>query len=352
MRKKLGITKRGNEVFISDNSINLHLFATGKSGTGKTFRILNLITRLAKGGEVTIVINWRNNLNRRTLDPAICEEYEKLVTVIDVGKDGIDLPLFTPIINGNGEKEGGLAVVQRITSILKNATGLSRTQEDITMRAVKDIYRLNLYEQEGLCAVTKWLRTQDKAVADNAAAKLRCLCDMNLFFDGDFWEDDCPIYEFDLNGLEYDDQLVVVKFLLDYFLRLANKGCFLQKGLNIFLDEAQNFDYSDGSTLFTIINESRKLNLRMMLATPSITTSVKKGMEILTQCGTQLYFEPLNSERKKVAQLINPKDVERQIFALTRLEKGECIACGNFMINGKEVACPIELQPDVFDRKS
>lgn len=352
MRRKIGITKRGNEVFSGDMAHNLHLYATGKSGVGKTLRVIKLITRLAKEGEVTIVINWRNNVNRNILDPAVSEEYAKYVTVIDVARDGIALPLFTPLKIKGGELENQMKVIRRITSILKNAVGLSRTQEDITLRAVDYVYRNNLYEKEGLCGVINWLNAQEKAVADNAAAKLRCLCDMGLIYDGIIEDKGKKIIEINLNGLEYDDQTTFVRFFMDYFLRLASNGCFLEKGINIFLDEVQNFDFSDGSTLFTIINESRRLNLRMLLATPSVTSSAKKGIEVLTQCGTQLYFEPQNSERKKVAQLIDPTNIEDSMFALTRLGKGECIACGNFLINGQEVSRPVVLQAEDLEIKS
>ena len=129
-------------------------------------------------------------------------------------------------------------------------------------------------------------------------------------------------------------------------MRLANIGYFLRIPLNIFLDEAQNFDFSEGSTLWTILNESRKLNLRMLLSAPSVVSTMHKDMNVITQCGTQLYFSPLNSERDKIAEMIDPSDTERQMFALSRLNKVECIACGNFIINEKEVSSPIMLQAE------
>lgn len=343
--KKLGNTKKGYEVYRSEFANNQHMVATGESGTGKSTTMALNVLENAKVGERTIVINWRNCFNPQMLMPEIYEEYRKYAKRIDVAK-GMELNLFERMRDSNGNLETAKNVIERVTTMLKIAVDLSPTQESTVYEAVEDTYCRGLYEEDGIQIIVDWLQQQDKAVASNAAAKLRCICGNNLFRAGDFL-DDHPIIELDLNGLEYDVQLKVVKFLMDYLLRMANKGLFLEDGLNVFLDEAQNMDFCEGSTLFSMINEGRKLNLRLMLAAPSIISSAKKGMSVVTQCGTQLYFAPLRKERRMIAEMIDPQKTDKYVFALSRLDKGEFIACGRFNVNDKEVLGPIPLSTDI-----
>ena len=70
-------------------------------------------------------------------------------------------------------------------------------------------------------------------------------------------------------------------------------------------------------------------------------------MEVVTQCGTALLFQPLDQERRKVAELINLKEADSWVFKLSRLKKGECIACGNFVVGSKETIDPLVITADL-----
>jgi hypothetical protein len=344
-RNILGINKAGQTVSVDIANIsNGHRAAIGKSGVGKTTAILSGIIDDAKDGEVTVAINWHNCVNRNMIMPELKETYERYCKVIDVAREGIQLPLFEKGTDSSGREESDYNIVQRVTSLLKVATNLSPTQEGEVYKAVKTVQNEDLYRGEGLVSIYDWLLSQDKAVATNAAAKLRPLCGNHILVNGNFWEEGVKIYEFDLNGLQYDEQLVVVRFLLDYFLRLANSGRFLRTGLNLFLDECQNLEFGAGSTMYTLINESRRLNVRLRLAAPTIISSKKKEFEIITQCGVCLYFQPIDKDRRKTAEFISPKDSDSWAFLLSRLQKGQFVATGNFIVDGKPIARPIQLR--------
>lgn len=344
MDRIIGVNKSGEIVRVNTaQTKNLHEFVSGKSGCGKTTVILGQIIAAAEAGETTVVVNWRNCINRSMIMPELKDCYNKFVKVIDAAKDGIPLPLFKKIKDSSGREETDANVAHRVTSLLKIAGKLTPTQEGQVCEAVKYMQRQGLYENEGIAVLGDWLNNQKRAVAKNAASKLRSIVDGNIFVNGDFWEDGVKIYEFDLNGLEYDDQLVISRFLMDYFLRLANTGKFCREGLNIFLDECQNMDFEKGSTMYTLINESRRLNIRAFLAAPSIISSSRNGMEVLSQCGVCLYFETLEKDRRKVAGLIDPLEEDSWVFALSRLKKGRFVARGSFKVNGKAVDHPIQL---------
>lgn len=348
MNLKIGTSNKGQVIMRSKNVNNCHIFASGKSGCGKTHALLHYILQEASQENVSIVFNWHNCLNLETLSPDIKDEYKKYVTVIDVSQDGIMLPLFTPQLIANNKVESSEAVIQRVTSMLTIAGKLTPTQSGMVYEAAKDIIENNYYKESGIAVLGDWLSSQERAVAHNAAGKLRGICGNNVFRSGDFWDSTSRIYEFDLNGLEPDTQLLVMRFLLEYFARLANKGKFLKAGVNLFIDEVQNFEFTAESTLTMLINEGRKLNIRLLMACPSFLNSAKKGMEILTQCGTCLYFEPLETDRSKIAKFIDYSDAKMWTYALTRLKHGEYIATGCFAVGDKERKGAIIMKPIEF----
>lgn len=340
----VGINKQGQMVYRNDSLANKHVFATGKSGSGKTICMGCMVGQIAEGLDTVVVINWRNTIDHATMLPNERKIYEKHARVIDVAKEGIKIPLFTLEQDNKGNVETTESLIHRVTGLLRVAGNLTPTQEGQVQQGLKVIYEHGLYQEEGIAALGDYLNKQERAVAKNAAAKIRSLCDNNVLRNGSFWVEKARIYEFDLNGLEYDDQLVVCRFLLDYFLRLANKGKFKENGLTILVDEVQNLDFGEGSTMYALVNESRRLNIRMLMATPTILSGKRKDMDVMLQCGLSIFFEPLDNERRKVANFIDQLDSDTWVFNLSRLKRGEFVAKGNFIINGKNVNRPLQLK--------
>ena len=118
-----------------------------------------------------------------------------------------------------------------------------------------------------------------------------------------------------------------MNFLMDYIFRLAEKGTFREQGLTLMIDEVQNLTYKPNSPINLLLNESRKHNVQLLMATPSLN---KRGMEVLTQCGMCLFFKPIAKDTKKVAEMIDAKDVKRYFQRLSVLKKGEFLAVGGF----------------------
>lgn len=346
--KVLGRSKEGSTVCISEKSANQHLSVCGRSGTGKSTAAINYVIKAAEAGEQTIIFNWHNCINKNCVMPELMNKYRKYVKVIDVARDGIALPLFDRLVTNSGTKEEKNVMIQRLAAVFNVAAKLTPPQERILFDAIKDIYEKNLYIENGIKVVSDWLEAQRKSVALNALSKIASFCEGNLFRSGNFLMDTHRIIELDLNNLEYDVQDTVIRFLLDYLLRIANKGAFFENGFNLLIDEAQNLDYSMGSTIYTLLNESRRLNLRLILAFPSLFTGAKRGMDVITQCGTALFFKPLESDIRKVAETVaQGVRVNSWVFSLSRLTKGECVATGTLDVNGTTRTKPITINIEV-----
>lgn len=341
-KQKIGRDADGNFVYVDPTSRNSNVQCCGGSGVGKTTLAVEMIISAAEAGKQIIVLNWHNTANKEIMLPEQKKRYLKYVNVIDVAREGIKLPLFQKMKLSDGSTETELVMLQRITSVFKIAADLTAPQERMLASAVKDVYKKGLYREEGVKVVYDWLETQKKNVALNAASKIAPLCEGNLIRHGDFLEEKHKIIELDLNGLEYDVQDLMVRFILDYLLRIAQKGCFLNKPLTVYIDEAQNLEYKHNGTMYTLLNEGRKLKLNVLLTYPSLFTGAKSGMDVITQCATGLYFKPLIKDLEKVAELIdNGKDVSSWTFSLSRLKCGECIASGIFEINGQVRTKPL-----------
>lgn len=342
----IGMNKRRELVNICDNKNNRNIIVTGKPGVGKSTLVLVQLLQSAEAGETIITFNWHNCLEHDLMLPEHKEKYEKHVKVINVAKEGIKLPLFDPMPISDGSLESESSVIQRVTTMLSIATDLTASQEQQVFTCIKDVYQKDLYFEQGIKAIDDWLNDQEKTIAKAAAAKVRSLTVENLFRHGDFFDDETKIYEFDLNGLEYDSQLKVLKFMLEYLLRMANRRLFNEREITVFVDEAAYLDYSKNSTMFNILGETRKMGLNMILAFPSLFSGIKKGkeMDIVTGAATCVYFEPLDKDRRKIAELIDPKEYESWVSTLSHLTRGEFVIKSRLECNGRIIENPMTLK--------
>lgn len=346
-RRILG-TVRGNPIGLSYNAKNRHIAVLGGSGSGKTSEITMLAVQAALDGELVIEINMRNCLNPDCLMESVRKAYQAVTTRIDVLQDGLHLPLFDKRIKKNGVEESDVQVVHRITSLLAQAGGLTPTQTTYLKDAITAVHDSGRFSEGGIRLIQDFLEVQEERTAKNVAGKLRALLDDNLILDGDDLKDASGILEFDVNGLQYDDQITFVNFILDYVLRLAETGAFIERGITLVVDECQNFSYSQGSTMYTLLNESRRLGVSLILAATELPTN--KASSVVEQCGTVLYFAPTATSRKKIAKKIAPQDVQKWVFQLSKLEVGQFIAVGKFQDeNGRIVDRPMVMNSFIVE---
>lgn len=346
-RIRLGTTKKGMDLYISDNIINSTVSVIGSSGGGKTSALNYLAIQKCQAGEDILIFDVHNVWDVSKLPKEMKIFYEEHVVNIDVQKDGIALPLMDKLADSEGNHETRVAVEHRVVSLLKNAGGLSPAETSETATAIKTIIDRNMFQTKGIIALKEFLDVDKRASANHAAGKLRALLEGNVIKSGNFIvKDGQPhIYVIDMNGLEYDDQIVISRFLQDFFLRMAMKKCFLKRGLTLFIDECQNYGFKQKDPLFTLLNEGRKHRISLVLATQSYTMVGKKEMAVILQAGTTLYFMPRTDERKAIAKVISPSESSKWLFTIDQMQRGEFIACGKFeTADGKKVIRPQYMQ--------
>lgn len=338
----LGVNKRGELIERSSKVPNGHICITGKSGTGKSSAMMSMLIQSHRAGDNVIVINMHRCFDIECMMPQFHDYYSSNSMKIDVARDHLKLPLFTVGTDINGEEELVESVIGRVNNLLKKAGKLTGAQSAVVKRAVKDVFSQNLYHDEGICSIMRYLEAQDYKTAHNAAGKISSICDTNCFVDGNFLDEiDGNIVELDLNGLQYDDQVIVADAIIDTLLRFANLGRFTEDNLTLVIDECQNFDFSSGSTMFSLINESRKLGINVILATPRLLTSGKQDMRVIQQCGTLMFFQPIPEDRRKLGKQINPGNPDSAVFNLSELKVGQCMLSGMYCNNGSDAKKPL-----------
>ena len=335
-----------------DSPANLHIFAVGNSGSGKTTALISTLLQGTCQGRKAIVINWRGSAAVGMLNPSQESSFRRLARHIDVEQDGIPLPLFTRQKLPNGELESENRMTGRIVSLLSKSCKLTATEEQCLSAAVETVVKDGSYGTEGIAALEKALSEQESSRRHAVMRKLKFLIKSNLLREGNFFDDDLPLIDLDLNGLEYEQQDKIVNLMLDYLLRSAQKGAFIEDGLTLFLDEAQNLDYSKGTALYHLINESRKQNVQLMIAATSMFGSDNRSMKIVQQCATKLFFSPQESECVGIAEMIDKQKSRYWQTQLSRLKRGQFVAVGSFKLSNRDIRRPLLLTAFLPQKKN
>ena len=317
----IGKSAYGNDVYL-ETPENLHMCALGTSGAGKSTAVFGLLLKAVNSGMRAIVFNWHSCISTDFLTSELGKSYRSKTRVIKAASGGITLPLFTPWIDDVGGEESELLFASRISNMLSQSANLSDAQKRKVREAVDTIVELNAYSEYGIKALEELLQSEGSS-ADKAIDKLSPFLTTNLLRDGNFFRSEDQVVEIDLNDFELYDQKVIVEFLLSWLFQYGQKGGFRDRGLVIYIDEAQNLSYKPDSPIYFLLNESRKHNIRVFMAAPSFTAGGKRGMNIATMCGTSLFFKPLPSDLEKTARIIDPDNKTSCVQCLSDLKIGE-----------------------------
>lgn len=334
----IGKSSRGNPVYPGSPS-NEHRTLIGTTGSGKSTAAMKFIVDAVGNGDRVIVFNTRNSL-----DPKLLGEraplYELQRKVLRPAFEGIKVPLFSPYHGSDDVIEPTALMVSRISKMLAQSAGLSDAQQRKLQQAVAAAAEFDVYPEYGIAVLKEFLT--GGCSAEKALQKLSLLVDNNLIQDGDFLASEhMPIIEIDVNDFDLDDQKVIVEFMLVWLFYYGQKGGFKKQSMVIFIDEAQNYSFKQDSPLYRLINESRKFNIKLLLAMTSL--SGKKGIGICTMAGTNYFFRPALNDLEGVAKLIDNKRKSQCMKELSLLKVGECIATGSFIINNILVNLPTKL---------
>ncbi len=337
-----GVDKYNRLVYFNETKTNNHVAIWGSSGSGKTTWLDVFVLQLATllFCKRIMRLAWHSCTQRDQRLPIISEALESNSFTVDPQEE-LRIKLFDPEKKRSKSRQEQSNEIDRLTEIIASSAKLPITQREAVLVAVSDVYHnTEKYVREGLRSVGENLLLLD-APAMHAYTKLRSVFKgANILYgDIDFVK---PICELDLNDFSNTAQAVISNLVLAHFYELARKDEFVSDGFAVIIDEAQNADLREKQIISDMLMESRKKNVRLILATPQSLTNTKKH-EAMLMCGTKLFFKPAGNE-DKIARMIDPRHELDMILMLKQLKRGEFVAVGNFITeDGVEVSRPIKL---------
>lgn len=318
---------REEDVEISDKCPNKHILITGISGSGKSIRIGEIVDDLVTLGETVIVID----INGENMFNLNCS-----VNQIKISEDGMNLELL------KFSEEEKVMGVSYVVDVFSRTMGLGVRQEGALREAfLYAIENRNDFNTESE-AITVGLTMQDSDVADGVYSKLWELFQSKVLKKNgkSMNERMCNVLSFE--SINSSMQRVLIElFLAEIWKNVRLKKRESNENLWIVIDEFQNFIPKKNSVLVEMMKESRKYGVNLILATQSTNAFAKEILTAINQAGTKLYFKPAANDIRRIAFSIDAEKSKFWNIALQKMNVGESVAVGNFVLGEKKIAIPI-----------
>lgn len=332
---------------------NRHLFCFGSTGSGKTYALQGIISELAKYQQGSLIFDYNNGMRPADI-PKNIKKFIKPQVLLQNTKLNINPFLkhgsyFDEDDPNSYLEDDSYQVASRIADIISTQFySIGENQKP----ALTELIEQGIDTYGDSYSLTQMGFDLDKA-EDKKYEKLKEKL-MPLIksdpFSGEAklmnWEDQFKgnrknqfVNVFQLTHLAKAIQLLIVEFCLNDLWYYANNNNFnTDHPKVIMLDEIQNLDLRNESTVNKYLVEGRKFGLNLILATQSISKIGGKKSGIysgLTSAGVQLYFKPSDNEIDDVAKQLVNKDpnpnhrIQYWTGKLAELNRGECYFISN-----------------------
>lgn len=326
---------------------NRHLLINGNSGCGKTYCIQALLMESALQGISSVVFDYTggfagSKLERQFKDKLGERVQQRIVRMEKIsinpfkkGKIQLDEDVFVD--------EDDVDIAGRIAETFTAVYKLGDQQKSAVYTAVLNGARKHgelmsfLYMYEELEAInTSYSRSVQRRIQE--------FIDFNPFaIDNDFnWSNirdtDGIVYVIQLVGYNRDIQLLLTQILLWDIWSFCVKTGDETKPFILVLDEAQNLSHGEKSPSAKILTEGRKFGISGWFATQFMKPQLSDDeIQRLQQAGQKLYFCPPDDGIVTVSKSIDitAQGAREWAARLKKLQKGECVTCGNMVINDK-----------------
>ena len=327
-----------------DGSMNGHILINGKSGSGKTVQAQKIMLEIVKQGGTVLAFDIHQTLYENQILEKYQTDFMKYTNNLNVYHDGIVCDLLEPMVYPDGEKEYVQDAISAITDVISRTFSLKCRQQATLRQAINCVVENEGYEKKGFTAIGEELASMENQVAEGLREKLYALFVHNIFRPGKWMVEENKINIVRLGKFDLKTQELVAEILLAYIWRLANVNYFTENGLYIFVDECQDMHSGKDSALAQILSEGRKFNANLLLATQQIEQgSSSIVQQRLAQCGLILYFQPNINQASTVAKRISMNDGEGWGNVLKTLKRGEFVAAGDLIVDGKLIDRPLKV---------
>lgn len=328
---QLGVDRFGKAIKISmkgQDMRNYHMRVTGCSGTGKTYALTQFASQVCQEGIPVVIIDASDSYLSEVNEEGSLFQYADRVNVY---RQGIGLNIFSKNRLDVDLEETEADAARRIAEQFKVNYRLGVRQQGILYAALNEVLR-----QKGKDSIREKMRflklilNSDETEAGAAlVSKLSAFLDMDLFYiperKWDIYSEKLKV--FNLQYLDDGTQRVLTDMILwEIWNQAVLKGGPDNK-IIVLLDEAQDFNHAGSSPIARMLTQGRKFGIGIWLSTQFIQEQFKKdAISRMGQAALQIYFKPDDCEITKVAKAIDNSNWKKWTELLKELERGECIA--------------------------
>lgn len=329
------------QVFDEKRKDNMHFFALGKSGSGKTHCLTERMVSLQKLHRPVIVFDTSESFAEEeileklsvgcgeTAEQDVRAYIAKHITFHRIEEDGIPVDLLKLGDSGNGED-----TIRKIESIVESHNpNMGSKQQAAVHAAISDMIQNGNVDMASLYEVL----TSEQIPYDLADQ----LADTLSFFVnfkandrdwGELIEESKDIIIISTKAVRSNGGSGLIDMLLMslYYYQQAHG----EKQLSVFIDEIRTQNLSTKGPIAKILTESRKNRMSLNFATQFLPKSTQVR-EIMDNAAIHAFFPLDDRTAASAAKLLN---IDPQ--ALTLLETGECYIKGTFYNQNRQKAIP------------
>lgn len=329
------------QVFDEKRKDNMHFFALGKSGSGKTHCLTERMVSLQKLHRPVIVFDTSESFTEEeileklsvgcgeTAEKEVQAYIAEHITFHRIEEDGIPVDLLKLGDSGNGED-----TIRKIESIVESHNpNMGSKQQAAVHAAISDMIQNGNVDMASLYEVL----TSEQIPYDLADQ----LADTLSFFVnfkandrdwGELIEESKDIIIISTKAVRSNGGSGLIDMLLMslYYYQQAHG----EKQLSVFIDEIRTQNLSTKGPIAKILTESRKNRMSLNFATQFLPKSTQVR-EIMDNAAIHAFFPLDDRTAASAAKLLQVDSKE-----LTLLETGECYIKGTFYNQNRQKAVP------------
>lgn len=328
--------------------LNKHILAVGKSGSGKTFWLMQRIHELLAEAKKILILDFSGSYSKRELEksnPALLEK----IKFFGSEKSG-------PIEWANPYKSksklcdnvaDAIVKVLKITSYFQKKLLRTAVERQLEEEPTEFSFPLLVIILETMLEEEKEKRKNKELESDDDLKNLeRLLARLDLYKEIENFcinmenkENNAEITVIQLDEMSEQQKKFLTLFLMEMICKELNVNDKKPCCDVLVLDEFQFLPLKEGDALPKLLRESRKSELEINLLTQFISNYSKDEINLLLQADQKLFFKPTEKDLKFIAGLIAPTQTTEWMRILDGLSRGEAVFKGNYSLDENPLIC-------------
>lgn len=312
---------------------NDHMLICGQSGFGKSYLQAQLIAKRFSLGNKVVAFDTSDSFTYK----ALCKNLPKSFVDENVTFYNIDSSVIPINIFHVDDTLGKASKIKYLVGIFKAGIGELSVPQSNALRSILDEVLSNPSEEgfpqqmlKALDDVGKGTEKIDERTIMSLRNRLEPLlgdiieCGMSEDTWGDFLASHKPIVIIHTEGINLDNNNQVIDMLLLTLFSYQNEDFTIP--LDIFIDEIQNQNFSNTSSIRRIMKEGRKIHMSFFGSTQDYYPKKTELGSTMGKAGTQIFLRPSEDSEQAVAAELRWKKADMARF--DAMDRGDIIVKG------------------------